>query len=313
MRKMVITLLALGVFAASAAFAGNLLNEPFTYTDGGLVGKNPGAPATGPWANYSGAVDIKVVSNTAVGGSPAASYGDGDDHLPFTPQSTSTSTYACFDAKIGCFTGQAKAIYFAGLKDGGASLLMARVYVLPITGGWTFGISNTSTSSTTAFGATPWGSAPLSCDTWYHIVIKYDPTTGTSTLWVNPVNESSPSVSNTNASQAAVAISTFFLRQSASASSFPAPGYPGTVDWHWTVDNVGAGTSFDAACYAPPPPTTGACCLTVTPGACVVVTPDACATQNGIFQGLGTVCEGLDCLIVPANKTSWGQLKTIYR
>jgi len=256
MRKMVITFLALGIFAASAAFAGNLLNEGFTYANGNLVGLNPGAPAVGPWVMYSGAVDIKVVGNAAVGGSPAATYGDGDDHLPFALQTTTNSTYACFDVMIPAITGAPKGIYFAGFNTtANAALMMARVYVLAFPGGgWTFGISNTSTNAT--FGATSWPTA-LAYDTHYTLVIKYDPTTHTSTLWVNPVSEASPFITNVRSDLGAVAVNTFFLRQSASASTFPAPGFPGTIDWHWVVDNVGAGTSFAEACYTAPVPVNG--------------------------------------------------------
>jgi hypothetical protein len=57
----------------------------------------------------------------------------------------------------------------------------------------------------------------------------------------------------------------------------------------------------------------GACCLRAAPGACVVVTPAECELQNGIFLGPGTICDFGICLEVPANKTSWGQIKTIYR
>jgi len=257
MRKTVIALLALGLLALVAApvFAGDLLNEGFVYANGNLAGLNPGAPATGPWAIYSGTADIKVVSGAAVGGSPSATYGDADDHVPFALRTTTQPTYACFDVTIPAITGNPKGIYFAGFNTtANTALMMARVYVLAITGGWTFGISNTSTNAT--YGATPWTST-LSYDTVYHIVIKYDPVSGTSTLWVNPVNESSPSVSNTRSDLGATAINTFFLRQSASASTFPSPGYPGTVDWHWIVDNVGVGSTFAEACYHEPVPVNG--------------------------------------------------------
>jgi hypothetical protein len=63
----------------------------------------------------------------------------------------------------------------------------------------------------------------------------------------------------------------------------------------------------------PLPPPTGACCLRANPGACVITTPADCVVQDGVFLGLCTVCDFGICLEVPANKTSWGQLKTIYR
>jgi len=264
---MVITLLALGLVAASAAFAGTLVNENFTYGNGNLVPNNPGAPSLGPWATYSGATgDVQVVSNYATGIMATSTFAN-DDALPFTAQTLLVPTYACFNVFIPCFgTTAPVGAYFAGLKDAGTANMVARVYVLSqgTTGAWTFGISNSSTNAT--FGATPWTST-LNCDTWYTIVIKYDPTTSTSTMWVNPVNESSPFVTNVNATNGGLAVSTFFLRQG-SSSTFPAPGFPGSTVWNWRVDDLGVGSVFAEACYTAP---------------------------------------------VPANGTSWGQLKTMYR
>jgi hypothetical protein len=258
MRKMVITLLALSVFAASTAFAGNLLNEPFTYPNGNLVVAPPNA--NDGWVTYSGSGDIQVVGNEVVGQMGVSASG-ADDAAPFigaVVRLIDAPTYYCLNVKIPCATLNPSPVasYFAGLKDGGTALMVGRLYVLPITGGWTFGISNSSTASTTVYGATQWGTTPLACDAWYTIVVKYDPTNGTSTLWVNPLNEASASVSNINAANPGLAVSTFFLRQG-SASSFPAPGFPGAGLWKWTVDNVGVGTSFAEACYAVPVPVNG--------------------------------------------------------
>jgi len=252
MRKMVITLFALGIIAIMAvpAFAGDLLNEGFSYVNGNLV-------PNGGWATFSGTGDIQVASGVATG-KMNVSASAADDAVPFTGavvQPTTSPTYYCIDVVIPCATLVTPPLagYFMGLKDAGTSNFVGRVYVLPITGGWTFGISNSSTSSTTTFSATPWGSTPLSCDTHYQIVVKYDPTSSTSTLWVNPANESSPSVSNTNATNGGLAVSTFFLRQGA-ASTFPAPGFPGTGLWTWATDDAGVGTSFAAACTTRPTP-----------------------------------------------------------
>ncbi len=247
MRKIAFALITLGlVVAAAPSMAASLVNESFGYANGNLV-------PNGGWANYSGAnVDIQVVAGEATGG--GAPNNANDDHILFAPQSLTSKTYACFDVRIPAVVGAPKAIYFAELKDGTATALVSRVYVLPLTsGGWTFGISNSSTSATV--GVTPWGSA-LSFDTVYHLVINYDPATKTSSLWVNPVNEASTSVSNTNAlvTNLAVAVSGFGLRQSNSASTLPAsPSYAGTADWNWAVDNIGVGSSYLDACEIPTP------------------------------------------------------------
>ena len=147
---------------------------------------------------------------------------------------------------------RAQADLFRGIKDGGTSSFVSRVYVLPLaTGGWTFGISHSSTSATV--GVAAWPSA-LSYDTNYHLVINYDPVAKTSTLWVNPTAEADPSVSIANPAIAALAVSTFALRQSNSASALPPnPLYSGSADWNFSVDNLGVGTTFDEACSIPTP------------------------------------------------------------
>lgn len=245
MRVLATGLLSLGLAAmlVTPALSATLLSDTFTYPDGNLAGN-------GGWANFSGAAtDIQVVSGRAVGSGPNAN----DDHSLFAAQSTSTPTYACFDVIIPTISGAPKPIYFAMLKDGGTSVFVSRVYVLAVPGGFTFGISYSSTSATV--GVAAWSATSLSYDTNYRLAIKYDPATSTSTLWVNPVNEASTSVSITGTA-AAVAVSGFGLRQSASASTLPAsPSYAGTADWGFSVDNVGVGTTFDDACATGVTPT----------------------------------------------------------
>ncbi len=241
MRKTAITLLTLGLVLAFAApaFAVNLLSDSFTYPNGNLV-------PNGGWANYSGAgTDIQVSGGRAVGTGLNAP----DDHRLFTAQPTTSKTYACFEVTIPDPGGAPKPIYFAELKDAGASNLVSRVYVLPITGGWTFGISHSSTSSTA--GVTPWSATSLTYGQSYKVVINYDPVNKSSTLWVNPATELSPSVTNVNTAIAALAVSGFGLRESNVASTLPAsPAYTGTADWGYSVDNLGVGTTFDDACGA---------------------------------------------------------------
>jgi hypothetical protein len=251
MRKTAIALLALGLVAWTSAFAGNLLNEGFSYLNGNLV------PNDG-WVIYSGAGDIRVVSGVATGQMGVSASG-ADDAAPFigaVVRPTTAPTYYCLDVMIPCATLNPSPLgsYFAGLKDGGTLNMVGRLYVLAITGGWTFGISNSSTNSFTD-GATAWGSTSLACDVHYKIVVKYDPTTGTSTLWVNPVNEFSPSVSN-NTPPASLAVSRVFLRQGGN-STFPGGAFPGTGLWKWTVDDLGVGTSFAEACTTMPVPVNG--------------------------------------------------------
>jgi hypothetical protein len=247
MKKIATTfaLLALGfAFAATPSMSAPLVFDSFTYPNGDLV-------PNGGWANYSGTtVDIQVSSGRAVV-TPANA---NDDHILFPVQPLTGKTYACFDVTVAQFAGQPKPVYFAELKDAGAANLVSRVYVLPVAaGGWTFGISHSSTSATA--GVTPWA-VPLSSGVDYHLVINYDPNTKTSSLWVNPINESSTSVSNTNAAIAALAVQGFGLRQSTTASTLPAsPPYSGTADVTVSVNNLGIANNFSDACDLSTPAT----------------------------------------------------------
>jgi hypothetical protein len=245
MRKIATSLLTLAAVAAFAgsAMAVNLVSEPFSYPNGTLIGN-------GGWVNYSGpgAGEVAIAGGRAVGTGNNAP----DDHLLFAAQPLTSTTFACFEVTIPNPGGAPKPIYFAELKDGGSANLVSRVYVLPITGGWTFGLSHSSTSTTV--GVVPWSASTLNYDTPYYIVINYDPVAKSSTMWVNPVNQFSPSVSISNAATAALAVSGFGLRQSGTASTLPAsPAYVGTVNWGFSVDNLGVGTTFDDACAAVTP------------------------------------------------------------
>src|SRR5439155_22951618 len=118
----------------------------FNYPDGDLT-------ANATWAVYSGTppVDIQVVSGRANGNHANAP----DDHTLFAAQPNTSKTYACFGVTItpdpANPAAPPKAVYFAELKDNGSLLLKSRVYVLPLTaGGWTFGVSHSSTNTSTA-------------------------------------------------------------------------------------------------------------------------------------------------------------------
>ncbi len=234
--------LALAAVLAPPASAISIFADGFAYANGNLV-------PNGGWANYSGAVtDVQVVGGRATGG--AIGNPSNDDHRLFAVQPTTSKTYACFIANIPTFAGIPKPIYFAELKDAGAAALVSRVYVVNFPGGgWTFGISHSSTAA--AVGLTRW-TAPLNFNQDYTLVINYDPVNKSSTLWVNPVTEFSPSVTDVNAAIAALAVQGFGLRQSNAASTLPAE-FAGAADWNWIVDNLGVGTTFDDACSRPTP------------------------------------------------------------
>jgi hypothetical protein len=238
MMKRFATLLALLALSAAPAFATVLLSEGFTYPNGNLT-------PNGGWAVFSGAppTDIQISTGRAVVDHNNAP----DDHILFPVQSTSSKTYACFDVIVPPVAGPPKAVYFAMLKDGGTSIFVSRVYVVALSsGGMTFAISHSSTSATV--GLTPW-TAPIVAGQKYNVVINYDPVNKSSTMWVNPVNELSASVTDVNAAIAAVAVQGFGLRQSSTAATLPAvPSYAGSTNVQISVDNLGVGTTFADAC-----------------------------------------------------------------
>ena len=237
--KRLATLMALLALSAAPAFATVLLSDSFTYPNGDLS-------ANAPWAVYSGTppTDIQVSAGRVIVNENNAP----DDHALFPVQGTSSKTYACFDAIVPNPGGAPKPVYFFELKDNGASNLVSRVYVLNVPGGFTFGVSHSTTSSTV--GLTPWGSS-LTYGTKYNVVVNYDPVNKSSTLWVNPASESSTSVTDANSAIAALAVQGVGFRQSTTASTLPsaqATLYAGTVNATISVDNLGVGTTFTDAC-----------------------------------------------------------------
>ena len=213
MRK-VIALLALGVLAASSASAALPWTEHFNYLDGNLTA-NPG------WVTHSGTgTDVQVLNGEAVATSTAAP----DDNYQFRTQEEATATdvlYACFQLKIS--GTQTTSVYFAHFINNGyyyaarvfAGVVDANTYKLGI--------------NTTATAPTNW-SAPLNKDEYHTIVIKYDAVSGVSTMWIDPVDESSPSLVG-EATYPGTLISGFAIRQAAGFGIA-------------TIDDVTVSTSF---------------------------------------------------------------------
>src|SRR5262245_14965652 len=237
MMKRIATLVALLALGAAPALATTLLSEGFSYPNGPL-------PPNGGWANFSGAgTEIQEAAGRAIIDHNSAP----DDHILFPAPPTTSKTYACFDVIVPQPSAQPKPVYFAMLKDGGTSIFVSRVYVVPVApSGWTFAISHSSTGA--AAGCTVWPGT-LTSGTKYNVVINYDPSTKSSTLWVNPSNELSPSVTDTNGAIAALAVQGFGFRQSSTASTFPASQvFTGSTNIQVSVDNLGVGTTFVDAC-----------------------------------------------------------------
>jgi len=231
MRKTVIALVALGLVVASSAGAASFWAESFNYPDGGLVAVSGGnwiGHSTSTATNY---IDVQVVSGEAVLTGANAQ----DDSRLFPAQSATATTYAAFVVKV-VGTGTSGTVYFAHFKNTGTSFC-AQTYAI-LTGATTFnlGISSTSTLSAT------WPT-PLTKGVYYNVVTRYNATTGISTLWVDPVDQNSTSISSV-VGYTGTLVTAFALRQATFADKIH-------------VDKIGVGDSFIDAFLAGPTPVAG--------------------------------------------------------
>jgi hypothetical protein len=249
MRKTAIALLALGLAAVLVAPASATVfyTETFSLPDQPLGGATGVVnPATG-WLTHSntggGANDIQILGNMLVGSMANAP----DDSRPFGAGFSITTgptdkTYSCMKLYIpgpgaALTTGP---VYFAHFKDNipTGTTFTGKLFVGGIAGNagqFNMGISNGPTNTPIM-----WPS-PLNVDTWYVIATRFDAATGIATLWVNPADENSASISGTDAGATGRGLAAYAFRQS-------------TANWGYKVDDLSVGTSFDETCANYPTP-----------------------------------------------------------
>ena len=191
--------------------AGVVLNEPFEYADGPATTNSAGL-----WANHSGIFGQLQLSGGVLQ-MLSSQTEDISARLIGSPYSTSSGTilYTSFTVNFSSLpndTGD----YFAHLREvGGAQ--RCRIFVSTTNspaGTYRLGIANNNANITNAI--TMPGDLPTGADQF--VVVRYDVSTGISTLWVNPTSESSPGVTATDAPTAS-AIATFAFRQNTSIGS----------------------------------------------------------------------------------------------
>jgi hypothetical protein len=239
------TLLAVAcslVFAAPA-FAASLMSESFSYADGDITTTSGGA-----WVNHSGSGDVQMISGKA-----EVSMARGSDvNRGFGPQGPAATTYACFEATVTSFTTPVSGsgeTYIAHFKNSSTGF-RCRVFVAPPAGGghFRFGVTVSSTNIDPAvqnFGQ--YWAADGTIGQTYKIAMKYDDAAGVATVWVDPVNEASSSITSSTSSSTipGANIESFALRQSnEDTSSF-------TV----LIDNLEVGTTFADVCPEATPTT----------------------------------------------------------
>ena len=235
-------LIGAAMLAATTTRAALLVYEDFSHPDGNLVGQTPTPGPGATWAAHSsgGTNPIQVTSGAAV--LQQASGGREDANTSFPTQSATATTYMRFDFSLP--SGQtvdpdANGLYFAHLKDSG-SAFRARVGVLTPTDGGDYKLAINASGSMLVDG-TLWPTE-LSFDTTYTLVASYDAATGEADLWLDPVDESSASISNSAGGATGTLIEAFALRQS--------NDYTGSQ----IIDNVCVATSFGDALDCVPEP-----------------------------------------------------------
>lgn len=87
-------------------------------------------------------------------------------------------------------------------------------------------------------------------------------------------------------------------------------GFAGT--YYFILDTYGTDTGgawtadYNIYCVSPE-----ACCF--DDGTCQMLLAGDCTAQGGHPQGNGTTCDGVQCEVVPAQNTTWGQIRAQYR
>jgi prepilin-type N-terminal cleavage/methylation domain-containing protein/prepilin-type processing-associated H-X9-DG protein len=183
---------------------GLLLNEPFTYPDGPLIGSTL-------WNNHSGTFGETLVAN----GQAILKTTNTEDmflEIPGFPFNIDSGAilYASFTVNFSQLpTGGGN--YFAHFKDDTTSGFRCRVFAGvtgAASGSFRLGISDAATS-------VPPGSLfprDLQTNRTYTVVIRYDVGTGQCTLWVDPTSELDTNVS-ANDTAASLPVISFALRQ----------------------------------------------------------------------------------------------------
>ncbi len=219
--RRVLVVAACCVVAVTTSNAALLLYEPFAYADGPLVTVSGGAWTThsgtsGQIGVVSGRADLRVPDTEDVNALVLGTY----------PATSSTVLYASFTVN---FSGlpSAGGQFFAHFKNATASNFRARIFALTSGAGagqFRIGIGNTSTSPTAT------NAANLNLNTDYRVYIRYGVSNVTTTLWVEPADESSPSSTATDGS-GAQPITSFALRQDTGIGAI-------------ALDELRVGTSF---------------------------------------------------------------------
>jgi hypothetical protein len=181
------TLVLLLFFAAITARADILLTDSFTYPNGPIVGA-----AGSPWAANTGTAGTMLASNSSLEVSGSRS----EDiaavlSSPVTSTSAVTVVYASFSARVLTLPS-VPGSYFAHFTGPVLSAHRGRIFIATTNAAaGKFRLSIGNTTGTTATNGQ--FITDLDTNVVHKVVARFDVVNGSSTLWVNPINESDPS------------------------------------------------------------------------------------------------------------------------
>ena len=223
-------LLALLVLASANPVSANLLISDDFPTNGTLNGQTPAVGGT--WTTTSGTTNqIQVVNNKVV-----LTDANSEDIQSAFAGLSAGSVYFGFDLNVanpGTYTGT-DFEYFSHFSESGTFNFTARADIAAFSAiGYRPGIATIASTAETV-----WGS-DLAYNTDYRMVVGYNFTTGFATMWIDPTDVSSPSITST-ASVIATNIDGFSLRQSTA-----------TPDQALTIGRLRVATDFAAVVPEP--------------------------------------------------------------
>ena len=214
----------------SSANGTMLVSETFTYPDGNLVPNDP--PIGGAWNAHSGAAVTPIQVSSGTIGLVQGGGTREDDNVPFETGAIGAGdvVYSGFDLTVPD-PGAAIVDTYFGMFLQGTSNFTSRVWVTaPTTSGYRLALSNDN-SITDADGEAR--STDLAFGTTYRVITKYDFDNQNGMLWIDPVNESSASISATDPGFSD-AVSAYAFRQA-------------TGNTVQTLDNLYVSTTFQGA------------------------------------------------------------------
>ena len=187
-------LAAVLAFSASSARATAIFDETFDYPDGPLT-----TNSSGNWTTVSGTAG----QMTTTGGSVGVTFSNSEDVARSIGANYSSGTLY-YSALITMTaipgTGQygAYLMHFSDTDTGIETDFFARLYVKAVDSStFNYGVRNRSQQGSTSDYDTVFDPTAISLNTQVAIVVKFDFTTLQSTLWINPVDENSASVTDT--------------------------------------------------------------------------------------------------------------------